>query len=339
MDSVESVDSEEKDEWQIIKSKEALTYDQKTGMNELSVLVENVGDTTNKWKLMCGIAPKECVGNEDEKEWLVAQKSYAYIGGTGGKCYDEEESTLYGSKWGMKAGDIITCKSNIKTGQIEFLLNVISQGVAFDNFTPNGAKIFAAVWVIAKGSRLRLMQKVRTERENGGKYAYEIDPKDDQMDVLRKLHMDLAEAYELQQGDKIDHRDYEGRFIPATIVEKKGTNLKIHYDEWFTKCVIWSDFTKELQRFAKAGSISKRPAHRFKDLKEGDYIDINPTQRHFGWKHGQIRRFDKESGQIQVSYEFGDKTYLYWSHFDNEQEVSGFASMTHAVKAAQDDKP
>ena len=54
--------------------------------------------------------------------------------------------------------------------------------------------------------------------------------------------MTLQQAFELQIGDKIDHRDAVGRFVFATVSEKHGTNLKIHYDGWSRKWDTWSDF-------------------------------------------------------------------------------------------------
>ena len=157
--------------------------------------------------------------------------------------------------------------------------------------------------------------------------------KEDERDscVPFRSYMDVSDAAALKQGDMIDHRDELGRFALATIVEKKQTNLKIHYLGWSDKWDFWSDLKKELHRFAKARSISNRPAHRFKDLKKGDYIDINPTIRHSGWKSGKIQELDKESGQFEVVYTFDDEKFLYWSHLDNKQEVAEFASKTGAV--------
>ena len=53
--------------------------------------------------------------------------------------------------------------------------------------------------------------------------------------------MTLQQAFELKIGDKIDYRDEVGRFVFATVSEKQGTNLKIHYDGWSRKWNIWSD--------------------------------------------------------------------------------------------------
>ena len=118
------------------------------------------------------------------------------------------------------------------------------------------------------------------------------------------------------------------RFVYAEVVEKHGSNLKIHYVGWSRKWDCYSDFRKEIHRFAKAGSISKRPAHRFKDLRKGDFIDINPSIRHPGWRVGDIRRIDPKSGQVQVAYEYQDKNLLYWAHLDNKEEIAEFTSKT-----------
>eukprot|EP01083_Nonionella_stella_P105089 302100_1 len=102
----------------------------------------------------------------------------------------------------------------------------------------------------------------------------------------------MEDAAKLSVHDKIDHRDQVGLFVVATVTEKQGSKLRIHYDGWSCKWDTWSDFSTELPRFAVAGSISLRPSHRaeFRGLEKGDYVDINPSQRHFGWKVGEIRR-------------------------------------------------
>eukprot|EP01083_Nonionella_stella_P275900 937150_1 len=48
-------------------------------------------------------------------------------------------------------------------------------------------------------------------------------------------HMTLKDASSLKVHDKIDHRDPVGRYILATVEDKQGTNLKIHYDGWSKK--------------------------------------------------------------------------------------------------------
>eukprot|EP01084_Bolivina_argentea_P137726 242555_1 len=148
-------------------------------------------------------------------------------------------------------------------------------------------------------------------------------------------HMTLDEAQKLRIHDKIDHRDSVGRFVLATVVQKHDTNIKIHYIGWDSKFDTWSDFKTETYRFAKAGSISKRPSHRLMNLKTGDFVDINPIHRHPGWKCGEIRKLDQHSGQIQIVYKIHDKNYLYWVHLDNKDEVAPFTSKSITMPSIQ----
>eukprot|EP01084_Bolivina_argentea_P009967 18601_1 len=92
-------------------------------------------------------------------------------------------------------------------------------------------------------------------------------------------NLTMEEANKVQCGDIIDHRPRPGGICElAMISEKDGTNLKIHYlfagnD---TKYDDWTDYTKELECFAKPGSITNRTSHRLKHLQKGDIVDINP---------------------------------------------------------------
>lgn len=142
--------------------------------------------------------------------------------------------------------------------------------------------------------------------------------------------MTWAQAASLRVYDKIDHRDFVGKFGIATITEKQGSNLRIHYDGYSRKWDVWSDYEKELYRFAKAGSISDRVSDKFGHKRKGDYIDINPSLKHPGWKRGRIRIFDvhKFKGQVQIVYDNAMKTQhqLYWTHLDNPYEIAEFGS-------------
>ena len=100
--------------------------------------------------------------------------------------------------------------------------------------------------------------------------------------------------------------------------------MKIHYDGWTNKWDCFCDYTKEIHKFAKAGMISRRPAHRFKDLKVQDFIDVNPSIRHPGWRSAEIRRFDPKSGQVHVVYQYQNRDFLYWVHLDDDKEVAQF---------------
>ena len=110
-------------------------------------------------------------------------------------------------------------------------------------------------------------------------------------------HMSSEEAAELKVDDAIDYRLSTGQFTSCTIVEKVGSNLKIFCNGWNA----WCDYTQELYRLAKHESISKRPAHKFQEIKKGDFVDINPVHRHPGWRPAEIKQ--RASGQIQVMYD------------------------------------
>ena len=154
-----------------------------------------------------------------------------------------------------------------------------------------------------------------------------------------KSHMGMNEAMKLRVGDKIDYRDQVGRFLHAIIIQKNGTNLKVRYDGLSEKWDSWSDFTKELFRFAAPRSISKRPAHRFKCIKLGSYIDVNPKQMHSGWKRGEVKRLHKTSGQVLIGYHNADeaKDCLNWAHLDDETEIAPYLTKVKNYAVASND--
>ena len=142
-------------------------------------------------------------------------------------------------------------------------------------------------------------------------------------------NLTLHECKRLIVGSMIDFRDNKGQFHGARIIEKEGqTRFYIHYEDNHEDNE-WCDCKKslfELNRFAKYKSISNRPAHRLKNVKIKDYVNINPIGRHprIGWRLGIIRKIDNKSGQIQVAYQRydGSHWYNYWVHRDNVNEIA-----------------
>ena len=55
------------------------------------------------------------------------------------------------------------------------------------------------------------------------------------------------EAIHLAVNDKIDHRDYLGRFVYARIIDKNGTELKIHYRGYDDGFDVWDDYGTFIQ--------------------------------------------------------------------------------------------
>lgn len=100
----------------------------------------------------------------------------------------------------------------------------------------------------------------------------------------------------LKIGDTLDHKDKEGRWCLAKILEKNGKNLLIHY--YGRECDEWSNYQTSLDKFAKAGSISMRPAsNRFRFLKIGSVIQVQDNNH---WNRARICVFDGKSGQVRV---------------------------------------
>eukprot|EP01084_Bolivina_argentea_P194236 333234_1 len=140
-------------------------------------------------------------------------------------------------------------------------------------------------------------------------------------------HMDFKDAEQLKPNDKIDHRHSLGCFFPAIILEKNGTNLKIHYEELSAEYDIISDYQTEIYKFAVLHSISKRCVHRMKRLKVFDFIKVNFHHMYpkHGWKICQILAIDSNSAQVRVQYfyknEQGKIMFLHvWTHIDNDDE-------------------
>eukprot|EP01084_Bolivina_argentea_P063322 115653_1 len=136
-------------------------------------------------------------------------------------------------------------------------------------------------------------------------------------------HMTVVEAAKLTINDSIDFRHQFGRFITANILTVKNTEVKIHYEGYDEKYDIWCDYTKEINRFAANESITKRKASICKQLKFGDYVDVNPSYvGHSGWRCGKITCLDKKWSQICVGYKHKGKTESFWTHVDNILEIT-----------------
>ena len=56
----------------------------------------------------------------------------------------------------------------------------------------------------------------------------------------------LKEVSKLKITDRIDHRDYAGKFVYARIVDTNKSKLKIHYRNFNDKYDKWDDYKKHL---------------------------------------------------------------------------------------------
>eukprot|EP01083_Nonionella_stella_P042186 114104_1 len=153
-------------------------------------------------------------------------------------------------------------------------------------------------------------------------------------------HMTLDEASKLRVGDKVDYRDNLGRFGDCTVIEKNGCELILTYAKIRpSEPKTWCNYLTETERLANPGSISLRPAHRFKSLQKNDHMDINPVRKDpgAGWTRGKVKFWDKtkHSGQICFVYTINGNNRLYWVHVDDVSEIAPCDSMQSSINQAQ----
>lgn len=79
--------------------------------------IPNDANTTNTWRVCICVVPTT-FNSESDRIWVGSQKSWGYIGGPGGKCFNS---------------DVIGVLLNFPAKTIEFFKNGIPQGIAFDN--------------------------------------------------------------------------------------------------------------------------------------------------------------------------------------------------------------
>eukprot|EP01084_Bolivina_argentea_P181920 314145_1 len=146
-----------------------------------------------------------------------------------------------------------------------------------------------------------------------------------------RTYMSSLELNTLQINDKIDHRNPFGKFVGATIIGKKNTELQILYDNSDKKHETWSDYAIERHKFATYGAISRCTDNNlnkitiFNALKIDDDVDINPIYNgHAGWRCGGIEEIDIESHQVNVIYEIDgdDEYYTIWIDLQNDTEIA-----------------
>ena len=99
------------------------------GLSAFEVLIVDDAPSTNTWRICVGCIPLS-FQSTDERCWVGARQSWAYIAGTGGKCFNSAQSTAYGEKY--STNDIISILMDFDNNTLEFFKNGISQGIAFD---------------------------------------------------------------------------------------------------------------------------------------------------------------------------------------------------------------
>lgn len=123
----------------------------------------------------------------------------------------------------------------------------------------------------------------------------------------------LEEASHLKIGDILDFADNFGKYCLAKVIEKSEYNLKMHFFGWESRFDKYSNYYVDHRRYAKAGSISMRPAHRFKDVTNLESNDIFEVYYHNFWKPARILAFDGRSGQINVQVSIHNRFHIFRS--------------------------
>jgi len=308
------------DSWQTVKTKQKIDFSN-SSIQEFSILVEKVENTTNSWRFIAGVAPASfsCVGS---KQWLGSQSSWGYIAGTGGKCFNVGKSDPYAAKW-ITPGSLLTCRMNKASKEIEFLLNGKSQGVAFTSFEEKSG-VFGGISMTAKGSRVRLMERI-TRSQNVQAPA-------------KALNNDKTWNPQNKSKQLIIHAD-------GTTVENSGSN-----DTW--TCIVGNKVYKRgVQEFEIVMLKDSRSSNTWKSIvgvapvgfkvSEHAWLGSQNSWGYIGGTGGKCHRVGKSEiygrefgnqARIKVRLDFGKKTIEFF--LNGKSQGIAFTNLTGAVTPA-----
>lgn len=139
-----------------------------------------------------------------------------------------------------------------------------------------------------------------------------------------EFHMTQHQVSQLQLNNVIDHRDRKGKWRLAKVgdIADEGRRICIHYiDLDPEEGNRWVQASTDYKNFAKPSSISKRGAHRFRDIQVNDLIMVRPRNNENQWFKGWIDKIDDESAQILIKYVDDSETKSWWSHLDDFNEI------------------
>eukprot|EP00484_Ammonia_sp_Unknown_P025557 CAMPEP_0197029718 /NCGR_PEP_ID=MMETSP1384-20130603/9111_1 /TAXON_ID=29189 /ORGANISM="Ammonia sp." /LENGTH=785 /DNA_ID=CAMNT_0042458937 /DNA_START=41 /DNA_END=2398 /DNA_ORIENTATION=+ len=145
------------DKWRIARSFGAYYPKQQPSEEQPNVaafefVILNDAKSSNTWRICCGVIPIDFESNND-KIWVGAQSSYAYISGTGGKCFNSAQSNSYGERYG--SNDRISVLLDFSNLSLEFFKNNESQGIAYEGCSCLESGVYAAVSVTASNAKVR----------------------------------------------------------------------------------------------------------------------------------------------------------------------------------------
>ena len=91
--------------------------------------------------------------------------------------------------------------------------------------------------------------------------------------------------------------------MSAKVMDRNGTDLYIHYMGFNASNDVWSSLETELHLFAEHQAISKRPAHRMKQIHCEEVVDIRDPDT-MQWTQGVVSCHVEGSGEVEVKYGF-----------------------------------
>lgn len=120
-----------------------------SGQKYFEIEIVNDAHSTNTWRICVGVVPTD-FDSEQDRIWVGSQKSWSYISGSGGKCYNSGQMISYAEPY--NTGDVIGVWLDFDKSEIEFLKNGVSQGIAFSNLK---GPVHGAVSLTGTGAKAR----------------------------------------------------------------------------------------------------------------------------------------------------------------------------------------
>ena len=173
-------------------------------------------------------------------------------------------------------------------------------------------------------------EKTKKQNENDIK---EVEEEEEDGFKMNEMVLTDSELLSLRVGDKIDHRDYKGRFCKASITQKQFMFIKLHYVGWNSQYDCWIHLNEDYQNIAKYGRITRRQVQRkeLQNLKINDRVLIRLPSCHrfhyMSWINAKVSYIEEDTGQIKFSYGItntNDNKYSWWTHPDNIDECKPF---------------
>eukprot|EP01084_Bolivina_argentea_P282232 483056_1 len=162
---------------------------------------------------------------------------------------------------------------------------------------------------------------------------------------MNEMLLTDSDLSSLRVGDKIDHRDYKGRWCKASITQKQFMFIKLHYVGWNSQYDCWIHISEDYEKLAKYGRITRRQVQRklLQNLKINDKVLIRLPSCHrfhyMSWIKAKVSYIEEDTGQIKFTYgitQNSDAKYSWWTHPDNVDECKPYHNTNTSINQQQD---